>query len=95
MTITSHIMISIAGVALASILAWFVVGPTGATAEVRSRSGDTRASTVVVATISGQGTGKNKAHANDCRAHARQAIDEPPFSSRPYRVRQGPGRPSA
>jgi hypothetical protein len=54
MTITSHIMISIAAVALASILAWFVVGPAGATAEVHSCSGDTHASTVVVATISGR-----------------------------------------
>jgi hypothetical protein len=55
----------------------FVVGPTGATAEVRSCSGDIKAADgVVVAKINGEGTCKNKAHANDCRAHARQAIEE-------------------
>jgi len=56
---------------------WFVVGPTGAAAEVRSCSGDIKAADgVVVAKINGQGTCKNKAHANDCRAHAREAIEE-------------------
>jgi hypothetical protein len=58
-----------------SILAlWFVVAPTGATAtETRSCSGTLAAGTSI-AKINGEGTCKNKAHANDCRANARNAI---------------------
>jgi hypothetical protein len=57
---------------LIAILAlWFVFGPTGASAEiVRSCSGQVFG----IATIGGEGTCKNKAHANDCRKHAHDAI---------------------
>jgi hypothetical protein len=60
---------------LISIFAlWFVVGSTGASADVRSCSGRINVGDVVIAKINGEGTCKNKAHANDCRAHAHRAI---------------------
>jgi hypothetical protein len=60
---------------LISILALlFIVVPTGAKAEiVRSCSGALDGN---IATIKGEGTCKNTAQANDCRARARAAIIE-------------------
>lgn len=54
---------------------WLVFGPTGATAGiVRSCSGTLWGPVRDIATINGEGTCKNKAHANDCRKQAQDAI---------------------